>query len=92
MPVGGNCFCVADASQSCVHNAALLFTLAEVSRKMDVDVCGIFLITEFPFLDASPDGLMYVGVGESALVEVKCPYNSRCMQRHECMQRRWGLS
>ena len=52
---------MASASQSCVHIAALLFTLAEVSKKMDVevDVCGIFLRTEFPFLGASPDGLMY---------------------------------
>ena len=28
---GGNCFCAAGASQSCVHIAALLLTLAEVT-------------------------------------------------------------
>ena len=32
LPVGGNCFCAAEASQSCVHIAALLFTLAEVTQ------------------------------------------------------------
>ena len=30
-PMGGNCFCAAGASQSCVHIAALLLTLAEVT-------------------------------------------------------------
>ena len=32
LPAGGNCFCAAGASQSCVHIAALLFTLAEVTQ------------------------------------------------------------
>ena len=30
-PEGGNCFCAAGACQSCVHIAAILFTLAEVT-------------------------------------------------------------
>ena len=30
-PMGGNCFCAAGATQSCVHIAAILLTLAEVS-------------------------------------------------------------
>ena len=32
VPVSGNCFCAAGASQSCVHIAALPFTLAEVTQ------------------------------------------------------------
>ena len=30
-PKGGNCFCAAGASQSCIHISALLFTLAEMT-------------------------------------------------------------
>ena len=30
-PIGGNCFCAAGASQSCVHISALLLTLAEIT-------------------------------------------------------------
>ena len=57
----------------------------------------MFVGTEFPFLGASPDGLMYVGVGGSALVEVKCPYKHRnstianaCKDTDACKNR--GLS
>lgn len=44
---------------------------------VEVDVCGIFLSAKYPFLGASPDGLLYVGNREFALVEVKCPYKHR---------------
>ena len=40
----------------------------------EVDSCGIFISVEYPFLGASPDGIIYVDVGEIALVEIKCPY------------------
>ena len=40
----------------------------------EVDVCGIFLPVEFPFLGTSPDGITYIDIGKIALVEIKCPY------------------
>lgn len=42
--------------------------------KKKIFPAGFFIHPDFPFLGASPDGL--VG-GESALVEVKCPYSIR---------------
>lgn len=38
-----------------------------------VIACGLFVHQEYPFLAASPDGL----VDEDALVEIKCPYKAR---------------
>ena len=49
----------------------------EVKSNAEIDVCGLFLSTQFPFLGASPDGIMYVGEGKFALIEVKCPYIHR---------------
>ncbi len=48
----------------------------EDKLNVEVDVCGIFLSTHFPFLGATPDGLVYTGtgMGKFAIVEVKCPY------------------
>ena len=48
----------------------------EDKLNVEVDVCGIFLSTHFPFLGATPDGLLYTGtgMGKFAIVEVKCPY------------------
>lgn len=34
-----------------------------------IDKCGMFVDEEFPFLGASPDGL----VGIDTLVEIRCP-------------------
>ena len=44
---------------------------------IEVDVCGIFLCVEFPFLGASPDGITYIDIGKIALVEIKCPYKHK---------------
>ena len=43
----------------------------------EVDVCGLFLSAEFPFLGATPDGLVYIGLGTLGLLEVRCPYKHR---------------
>lgn len=69
--------------------------LEAYQRKVDVevDVCGFYLSTKFPFLGASPDGLMYIGVGEFALVEVKCPYKHRnCTIADACKDSRFCLA
>ncbi|XP_076091240.1 uncharacterized protein LOC143063144 [Mytilus galloprovincialis] len=41
--------------------------------KMNVVNCGLIVSHHYPFLGASPDGL----VGADSLVEVKCPYSGR---------------
>ena len=45
----------------------------KVKSNAEIDVCGLFLSTQFPFLGASPDGIMYVGEGKFALIEVNVP-------------------
>jgi len=40
---------------------------------MSVRNCGLFINPNYPFLGASPDGL----VGESGIVEIKCPFNGK---------------
>jgi predicted phage-related endonuclease len=40
----------------------------------NVQKCGLFVHPDFPFLGASPDGLL---LGEDAVLEVKCPYAGR---------------
>ena len=45
----------------------------EKKEKMSVQQCGFFVSKEFPFLGASPDGL----IGDQGLLEVKCPYTGR---------------
>lgn len=42
----------------------------EKDNKCKVQQCGIFVSKEFPFLGASPDGI----INEETIVEVKCPY------------------
>ena len=45
----------------------------QVKRGVKVDKAGLFICAETPYLAASPDGL----VGDSHVVEVKCPYSGR---------------
>lgn len=40
-----------------------------------VERCGLFVDLEYPFLAASPDGL----IGADTIVEVKCPFSSRSL-------------
>ena len=40
---------------------------------MEVKPCGVFIKPEFPYLAASPDGL----IGADATVDVKYPYSKR---------------
>ncbi|KAL4709806.1 hypothetical protein ACJJTC_001260 [Scirpophaga incertulas] len=47
---------------------------------IEVKNCGLFLSYKYPFLGASPDGL----VGEETIIEVKCPYASRNQLINEC--------
>lgn len=45
----------------------------ELETGNKVDPCGFFMDEDWPWLGASPDGL----IGDDTLLEVKCPYNLR---------------
>ncbi|XP_045449980.1 uncharacterized protein LOC123658665 [Melitaea cinxia] len=45
----------------------------EATYGLSVQACGLFISSEYPFLAASPDGLL----GEDTIIEVKCPYTAR---------------
>lgn len=49
------------------------------SNHLKVQECGIFISKEYPFIAASPDGLL----AELTVVEVKCPYTSRNQEINE---------
>lgn len=40
---------------------------------INIQKCGLFINKDYPFLAASPDGL----IGEETVVEIKCPYSAR---------------
>lgn len=54
------------------HEAKALEDL-EKFAKIKIKKCGLFLNEEYPFLGATPDGL----VGDSGLVEIKSPWSAR---------------
>ena len=56
----------------CDHEESALQQYQTITE-VEVDVCGLFLSSSLSYLGASPDGLMYVGLGKIAIVEVKCP-------------------
>lgn len=65
-----------------VHTRALAYgkihepiaiTQYEDKYSLNVQKCGLFISSEYPFLAASPDGLL----GDDTVVEVKCPYSAR---------------
>lgn len=45
----------------------------ELQRKTEVKTCGLFISVEYPFLGASPDGI----IDESSCIEVKCPFSCK---------------
>ena len=48
---------------------------------IEINECGLFIDAEFPFLGASPDGI----VGNDTIVEIKCPYAARQMSPNDAM-------
>ena len=48
----------------------------EVNPNAHFHKCGLVINNSMAFLGASPDGIVCEN-GESAIVEVKCPYNAR---------------
>ncbi|XP_060871434.1 uncharacterized protein LOC132945685 [Metopolophium dirhodum] len=56
-----------------VENESLARTRFQDLTGMTVKLCGLFTDNEYPYLAASPDGL----IGDNAIVEIKCPYTAR---------------
>ncbi|KAJ8964211.1 hypothetical protein NQ314_005040 [Rhamnusium bicolor] len=46
--------------------------------------CGLFIHQDYPFLAASPDGL----IGENAIVEVKCPYKAKDLSPEDAIKQK----
>lgn len=63
------------------------FEKVMLQGQLPVVQCGLMLDKEYPFIAASPDGLL----GELTAVEIKCPYTSRYEIAHEgnveCLQK-----
>lgn len=51
-------------------------------------MCGFYVSVEYPFLGASPDGLMEYGSCGSGIIEVKCPFSGR-MTSLEARAEQW---
>ncbi|CAN8019815.1 unnamed protein product [Ixodes persulcatus] len=56
----------------------------ETDKGVNVKKCGLFVDREYPYLAATPDGL----VGEDTVVEVKCPENSKDLTPLEGVQKK----
>ena len=54
------------------YESTALKQLEELTQQ-SVQKCGLILNPQFPFLGASPDGLL----NDTALIEIKCPYKGR---------------
>lgn len=54
----------------------------QVQTKLSVQPCGLFIHPHYPYLAASPDGL----VGADGIIEVKCPYAARDMSIKEAIK------
>lgn len=53
--------------------------IIENTLNITIEPAGLFICEEFPFLGATPDGL----IGENQIVEIKCPYSARTMTPEE---------
>ena len=44
---------------------------------VEVSECGLYISEDYPFLAASPDGIVECDCCSPSLIEIKCPYNYR---------------
>lgn len=55
----------------------------EIVLKKSVTACGLFVDENYPFLAASPDGL----IGDNAILEIKCPYKAQNMKPEDAISK-----
>lgn len=60
------------------HEAQAKNSYLKQNKSVHIHECGLVVNNEFPFLGASPDGLICEN-GVSGLLEIKCPYSARNM-------------
>lgn len=63
-------------SKACAHgivNEGVTIKMYENKTGLSVQKCGLHISLKWPYLDASPDGLL----GSESIIEVKCPYSVR---------------
>lgn len=53
----------------------------QVELGIEISDCGLFIDAEFPYLAATPDGI----IGDDTIVEIKCPYAARQMSPIDAM-------
>ena len=65
----------------------------EAAKGLEVHPCGVYISHLYPFLAASPDGLIHFSDGSLGLIEVKCPFKHRasmisdaCKDPQFCLQ------
>lgn len=75
----------------CVDTVAMKYgrEMKEMARQdlaakiqKDIKKCGLFIDYEYPYLGASPDGL----IDEDGLVEIKCPFSAENIKAEEAVQ------
>lgn len=52
-----------------IENEHLALQQLATQEKVDIKPCGLFVDHDYPFIGATPDGL----IGEDTLIEIKCP-------------------
>lgn len=55
-----------------VENEKLAIQQMERQENIEINPCGLFIDSHYPFIAATPDGL----VGNDTIVEVKCPLSA----------------
>lgn len=65
-----------------VENEHLALQQLAIQEKVTIEPCGLFVDHEYPFIGATPDGL----IGQDTVVEVKCPLVAFKKDLHECIK------
>lgn len=58
------------------HEAEAKAKFLSLNKSVHLHECGLMVNNEFPYLGASPDGILCDG-GKVGIVEIKCPYAAR---------------
>lgn len=65
-----------------VENEHLALQQLAIQENITIEPCGLFVDHEFPFIGATPDGL----IGQDIIVEVKCPLVAFKNDLEECLK------
>lgn len=71
-----------DSTRWGIENESVAIQSVSEELGVQVDKCGLFINTEYPYLGASPDGL----IADGAIVEIKCPASIKDMAPEEAYE------